>query len=67
MQVEQEEKRQHIIHYESKIWSDVKKCYDMKKQEYKNVLKMLKKYHDYFYEIYFILEFNANILIAQLN
>ena len=31
MQVEQEEKKQHIICYENKIWSDVKKCYDVRK------------------------------------
>ena len=28
---------------------------------------MLKKYCEYFYKIYFVLKFNANILIAQLN
>ena len=39
----------------------------MKKQEYKNVLKMLKKYCEYFYRIHFVLELDANILIAQLN
>ena len=31
MQVEQEKKKWHIICYESEIWSDVEKCYDMKK------------------------------------
>ena len=28
---------------------------------------MLKKYYDYFYKIHFILKFDANILITQLN
>ena len=64
MQVKQEEKRWYIICYKNEIWSDVEKCYDAEKQEYKNVLKMLKKCHDYFYKIYFILKFNVNILIV---
>ena len=67
MQVKQEEKKWHVIHYKNKIWSDVKKHYDVRKQEYKNVLKMLKKCCDYFYEIYFVLKLDANILIIQLN
>ena len=67
MQVKQEKKRWYIIHYESKIWSDVKKHYDTEKQEYKNVLKMLKKYCEYLYKIHFVLKLDANILIAQLN
>ena len=67
MQVKQEEKKQHVIHYKNKIWSDVKKHYDMRKQECKNVLKMLKKCCNYLYKIYFVLKLNANILIAQLN
>ena len=67
MQVKQEEKRWHVIYYESKIWSDVEKCYNVRKQEYKNVLKMLKKCCDYLYRIYFVLKLDANILIIQLN
>ena len=31
MQVKQEKKRWHVIHYENKIWSDVEKCYNVKK------------------------------------
>ena len=64
MQVEWEKKKWHVIYYKNKIWSDVKKCYNVKKQEYRNVLKMLKKCCNYFYEIHFVLELNANILIA---
>ena len=67
MQVKQDEKRWHIIHYKNEIWSDVEKYYDVKKWEYKNILKMLKKYHDYLYRTYFVLKLNVNILIAQLN
>ena len=65
--IKSEKKRWYVIYYENKIWSDVEKYYNMRKQEYKNVLKMLKKCCKYFYKIHFILEFNANILIAQLN
>ena len=46
MQVKWNEKRWHIIHYKNKIWSDVKKHYDMRKWKYKNILKILKKCHD---------------------
>ena len=67
MQVEQEEKRWHVICYKSEIWSDVEKCYDMEKQECRDVLKMLKKCHDYLYRIHFVLELDANTLIVQLN
>ena len=67
MQVKWKEKRWYIIHYESRIWSDVEKYYDTRKQECKNVLKMLKKYCKYLYRIHFILKLDANILIAQLN
>ena len=31
MQVEWEEKKWHVICYENKIWSDIKKCYNMRK------------------------------------
>ena len=31
MQVKQEKKRQHVIYYKNKIWSDVEKCYNAKK------------------------------------
>ena len=64
MQVKQKKKKQHIICYENKIWSDVEKCYNVRKQEYKSILKMLKKCYNYFYKIYFVLKLNANILIA---
>ena len=63
MQVKQEKKRWYIIHYKNEIWSNVKKHYNTEKQECKNVLKMLKKYCEYFYRIHFILELDANILI----
>ena len=41
----------------------MKKHYDVKKQKYHNILKMLKKYHDYLYKVHFILKLNANTLI----
>ena len=55
------------IEDKNEIWSDVKKHYDIKKQECENILKMLKKCCDYFYKIHFILKLDANILITQLN
>ena len=67
MQVEWDEKKWYVVHYKSEIWSDVEKHYNARKWECKNILKMLKKCCNYLYKIHFILEFNANILIAQLN
>ena len=42
----------------------MKKYYNIKKQKYHDILKILKKYCDYLYKIYFILKLNVNTLIA---
>src|SRR6266487_3883028 len=55
------------IRYESGIWSDVEKRYDAGKRECRGVLKMLKKCRGYLYGIHFVLELDANTLVAQLN
>ena len=67
MQVERNGKRRHAIRYESGIWSDVEKRYDAGKRECRGVLKMLKKCRGYLYGVHFVLELDANTLVAQLN
>ena len=64
MQQKYREKHRHAIHYESRIWLNVEWKYNAGKQEYWNILKMLKKCRDYLYEVYFILKLNANILVT---
>ena len=64
MQIKQNEKQWHTIWYESGIWFDVEKCYDTGKWKCCNILKILKKCHDYLYEVHFVLKLNMNILIA---
>ena len=61
------EKYCHIIYYKSRLWLKVKKKYNAEKCEYHDVLKMLKKYWKYLYEVQFVLKIDMNILIAQLN
>ena len=46
-QIEKEIKKRHFIHYESRFWSDMKRKYDVMKQECCVVLKMLKKCQHY--------------------
>ena len=41
--------------------------YDITKREYRELLKALKKVRFWLYEVWFIIEIDVNILIAQLN
>ena len=67
MQTKLEDKEHHFIQFESDVWSSAEKSYDADKQECHAVLKALKKFHVYVYEIYFTLEVDAAILVHQLN
>ncbi len=59
--------KKHSIRYESDIWSNAKKKYDVTKKKYRDVLKILKKIRFYFYDVKFILKTNARVLVDQLN
>ncbi len=59
--------KRHSVRYESEIWSDAKKKYDVIKRECREILKALKKIRFYFYDVKFILETNARVLVDQLN
>ncbi len=59
--------KKHSIRYESDIWSDAKKKYDVTKKKCRDVLKILKKIRFYFYDVKFILKTDARVLVDQLN
>lgn len=50
--------------YKSGIWSNIEKNYNINKPECREVLKVIKKVWYWLYRVKFILETNANILIA---
>ena len=53
--------------YKSRIWFSVEKKYDATKRECLIILKVLKKVRYWLYEIRFVLEIDANVLITKLN
>ncbi len=59
--------KRHPSRYESGIWSTADKKYDETKRECRGVLKALKKVRYWLYEVRFILETYASVLVAQLN
>ena len=59
--------KRHPSRYESGIWSNAERNYDATKRECRGVLKALKKVRYWLYGVKFILETDANVLVAQLN
>ena len=59
--------KRHLSRYESGIWSCAEKKYDATKRECRGVLKALKKVRYWLYGVRFVLETDANVLVAQLN
>ena len=59
--------KRHPSWYESGIWSYAEKKYDATKQECHSVFKALKKVQYWLYEVRFVLETDANVLVTQLN
>ncbi len=64
---EDEKGRRHPCRYESGLWNKAEAGYDATKRECRGVLKALKKVRNYLYGVHFILETDANVLVAQLN
>ena len=60
-------KKRHPSRYESGMWSVAETKYDATKRECRGVLKCLKKFRYYLYGIRFVLETDAEVLVAQLN
>ncbi len=61
------ERKKASVKHESGIWSSAEKKYDAIKRECRGVLKALKKVRYWLYEVRFILETDASVLVAQLN
>ena len=59
--------KRHSFKYESGVWSEAEIKYDAIKRECRAVLKCLKKFRYYLYEIRFVLKTDAEVLIAQFN
>jgi hypothetical protein len=59
--------KRHSMCYESEIWSNVEKKYDVIKKECREILKILKKIRFYLYDVKFILKTNARVLVDRLN
>ena len=66
-QLNEKTKKRHSTRYENEMWSKQETRYDAKKRECKDLLKALKKVRFWLYEIKFIIEIDANILMTQLN
>lgn len=61
------QKGRHPVRYESGLWSVTEQGYDALKRECRGLLKALKKFRWWLYGIHFVLETDANTLVAQLN
>ena len=49
------------------MWSKAEMSYDVTKRECHAVLKALQKVRYWLYGVHFVLEMDANVLVAQLN
>jgi ribonuclease HI len=67
MQIGRHDGERHPVRYESGHWSQVEASYDATKRECRGVLKALKKCRGWLYGVKFLLETDANVLVAQLN
>ncbi len=61
------DEKRHSMRYESDIWSNAKKKYDVTKKKCRDVFKTLKKIRFYFYDVKFILKTDVLVLVNQLN
>ena len=64
-QVKKETKKRYSIHYESRLWSDTERKYDVVKWKYHAVLKILKKCQHYLWRIFWEICWNNNFVAAE--
>ena len=64
---EDENGQVHPSRYESGLWNKAEAGYDATKRECRAVLKALRKVRFWLYGVHFVLETDANVLVAQLN
>lgn len=68
MQAERDKpKHRHPVRYKSGLWNNQEQKYDAGKRECRGLLKALKKVCCWLYGIHFVIELDANMLVAQLN
>ncbi|KAI0997515.1 hypothetical protein K3495_g10672, partial [Podosphaera aphanis] len=61
------EGKRHPARFESGLWSTTEKNYDATKRECKGVVYALKKLRHWLVGVHFVLETDANVLVAQIN
>jgi hypothetical protein len=59
--------RKRVARYESGTWNDAERRYDATKRECRGLVKCLQKVRFWLYGVHFILELDANTLVAQLS
>ena len=59
--------KKRVSRFESGLWNHAEQQYDATKRECRGVLKCLQKLRFWLYGVHFILETDANTLVAQLN
>jgi RNase H-like domain found in reverse transcriptase len=57
-------RRRHLSRYESGLWNKAERNYNATKRECRGVLKALRKVCYWLYEVRFVLETDANVLVA---
>ena len=60
-------KDRHPVRYESGLWNEQETRYDAGKRECRGLMKALKKVRYWLYGTKFVIEIDANTLVAQLN
>lgn len=60
------QKKRHPARFESGLWSEAEQKYDAGKLEARGLMKALKKFRNWLYGVRFVLEIDANTLVAQL-
>ena len=59
--------KKRVARYESGLWNPAERNYDAGKRECRGILKTLQKLRYWLYGVRFVLETDANTLVAQLN
>jgi len=67
LQQEDEQGRRHPSRYESGLWTGAERNYDAGKLECQALPRAVKKFRNYLYSVYFLVEIDAKTLIYQLN
>jgi hypothetical protein len=67
MQIDISSGKRRPVRYESGIWSRAESEYDALKREARGLLKALKKFRRWLFNVYFVVETDAMTLAAQLN